>query len=197
MRDLVLMVREDQIVPAPVNVKLLPQVLQAHGGALDVPPRPARPPRTLPTRLSRLRRLPQSKISRVPLPRVDLQPRPCLHVFQLPPGQLAIVRVAGHFEVHISVNPIGMTFLDQPLHHPDNRLNLSGYPGLYGGRKNIKVLEVPVVLLDITLRQLMRIDPQFTGPHDDLVVNVGVVHHVADLVTAVFKVAADDVENDG
>ena len=35
------------------------------------------------------------------------------------------------------------------------------------------------------------------GAVDDLIVHVGVVHHVLDVVSAKFKIAADDVEHDG
>src|SRR5207248_9672955 len=70
LRDLVLVVREDEVLPAAVHVEGGAQVLLRHRRALDVPPRPAGSPWALPgdgLRLARLRRLPERKIERVAL----------------------------------------------------------------------------------------------------------------------------------
>ena len=53
----------------------LPKYFMRHGGALDVPPRPARPPRTVPGGLAGLGRLPKAKSKGLSLPCVHLQPR--------------------------------------------------------------------------------------------------------------------------
>ena len=55
--DLVLVVREDQVGAAAVDVEGLAEVAVRHGRALDVPARAARAPGALPRRLARLRRL--------------------------------------------------------------------------------------------------------------------------------------------
>ena len=54
LRDLVLVVREDVVDAAAVDVEGLAEVAHAHRRALDVPARPARPPRRLPGRLALL-----------------------------------------------------------------------------------------------------------------------------------------------
>src|SRR5882762_11467214 len=53
LRDLVFVVREDQVDAAGVNVErlgaaALPDLLERHGGALEVPSRPAPPKRRVP-----------------------------------------------------------------------------------------------------------------------------------------------------
>src|SRR5688572_4280758 len=45
LRDLVLVMGEDQVLAAEVHVESLAELLQTHHGALEVPPRPAPPPR--------------------------------------------------------------------------------------------------------------------------------------------------------
>ena len=46
--DLILVVREDEVHPAAVDVEGIAEVLRAHRGAFDVPARAARPPRAAP-----------------------------------------------------------------------------------------------------------------------------------------------------
>ena len=70
LRNLVLVVRELQIQPAAVHIKLRAQVIGGHRRALQVPARAAITPRCGPSRLTRFRGLPQSKIQRVLLARV-------------------------------------------------------------------------------------------------------------------------------
>ena len=68
--DLVLVVREDQVEAAAVDVELGAEVAPAHGGALDVPAGPAGPPRRGPVGLGRLvglGALPQREVARVAL----------------------------------------------------------------------------------------------------------------------------------
>ena len=70
--DLVLVVREDQIGAAAVDVERLAEVAVRHRRALDVPARTPRAPGARPRRLARLRRLPQREVERALLLLVDL-----------------------------------------------------------------------------------------------------------------------------
>ena len=65
LRDLVLVVREDDVHAAAVDVEGLAQVLHAHRRALDVPARPARAPGRVPRRLARLGALPEDEVAHV------------------------------------------------------------------------------------------------------------------------------------
>ena len=57
-------------LPPPWMSSCRAEVARRHGGALDVPARPARPPRAVPGRLARRLRLPEHEIERVALVRV-------------------------------------------------------------------------------------------------------------------------------
>src|SRR5690606_16431061 len=59
LRDLVLVVREDQVRAAAVDIDRAAEVVRAHRGALDVPARAPRSPRTRPARLAGLGGLPE------------------------------------------------------------------------------------------------------------------------------------------
>src|SRR3546814_8213020 len=69
LRDLVLMVREDQVLPARVNVDRIAQMLLDHGRAFDMPARPPASPGRLPAGKVVRRRLPKHEIRRVALER--------------------------------------------------------------------------------------------------------------------------------
>ena len=63
LRDLILVVREDKILSAAVNVDRITQILLDHGRALDVPAGSSLAPRRSPERLAFLLKLPYSKVT--------------------------------------------------------------------------------------------------------------------------------------
>src|SRR6516165_12122455 len=63
--NLVLMVRENQIETAAMNVESLAEFGLAHRRAFDVPARSAAPPRAVPAGHVLARRLPQHEVARV------------------------------------------------------------------------------------------------------------------------------------
>src|SRR5260370_9944645 len=67
LRDLIFVMRENQVKAAGVYVKRFAQVLHGHHGALNVPARTAGPDGALPERLTVLGRLPQNEIAGVGL----------------------------------------------------------------------------------------------------------------------------------
>src|SRR3546814_2684172 len=79
LRALVLMVREDQVLPARVNVDRIAQMLLDHGRAFDMPARPPASPGRLPAGKVVRRRLPKHEIRRVAPARGSFHPRPRLH----------------------------------------------------------------------------------------------------------------------
>ena len=87
--DLVLVVREDQIHAAGVDVELGAEVRLAHRDALGVPAGAARAPRRRPRRLAGLRALPQREVALVALAGGDALA--LVDVVDLVAGQLAVV----------------------------------------------------------------------------------------------------------
>src|SRR3989442_4704603 len=63
--DLILVVREDVVRPAGVDVEGLAQVLHAHGRALELPAGSSDAHRRLPERLRLLARLPEDAVANV------------------------------------------------------------------------------------------------------------------------------------
>src|SRR6516162_8396569 len=87
LRDLVLVVWEDEIETAAVDIEGLAQMRLAHRRALDMPARPAASPGTVPSRQFRVGRLPQHKIGRVALIRRDFDPGAGDHLIAAAPRE--------------------------------------------------------------------------------------------------------------
>src|SRR4051812_29164216 len=106
LRDLVLVVREDQVATAGVDVDLIAERLAHHRRALDVPARATLAPGALPERLAGLGSFPEGKVARVALARLELQAlsRGDELAFGRPPRELAILGKAADFEVDVTVN---------------------------------------------------------------------------------------------
>ncbi len=179
LRDLVLVVRKHQVIPAAVNIERLPQQRIRHGRALDMPPRPPLAPRALPPRLTRLRRLPEHEVHRVFLVGRHFDPRPRDHVIHRAARQRAIGLVGPHPEQHVPLRLIGMAARNQILDHRHHRADP------LGRARHIRrlqrphgrhVLQIPPTRL---LGDLPDVPPALLRPRDDLVIHVGEVAHIA------------------
>ncbi len=119
-----------------------------------------------------------------------------LHIFQFAAREPAVILIFVHAEVDIAVfGGVGIALVDQPLHEFDDQVNRVAHARVGGGRQDVQVGQVLVVIVDVAFGQFERVFAQFVGARDDLVVHVGVVHHVFDFVAAILKVAADDIED--
>ena len=76
LRDLVLVMGEDEIHAPAVDIERVPKELHRHRGAFDVPPRSSRTPRAVPKRLPRFCRFPECKIQRIFFPFVRFNTGP-------------------------------------------------------------------------------------------------------------------------
>jgi hypothetical protein len=83
--NLVLMVREDEIHPARMDVERRAEILQAQRGAFDMPARASLAPWAVPCRLARLGGFPQREVFGVALALVDFDARARLHLLHAAP----------------------------------------------------------------------------------------------------------------
>ena len=137
--DLILMMREDQITAAAVEVKRLTEILYGHRRALDVPARTSLPPWAVPRRLARLCRLPQSKVHRMMLRLVDLDARTCLHVVKTASAEASVRSKCLDAVVDVArLRNIGIAALDQRLDHADDVVHRLGDARKYIGTMHIQ-----------------------------------------------------------
>src|SRR5213075_100352 len=120
LRDLVLVVRELQVLAAAVDVERLAEQRAAHRGALDVPAGPALAPGRWPGRLAGLGALPQHEIERILLRLVDVDALARAQLVERLAGKLSVTGKAAHRVVHIPrLRLVGELLLLQPADQLD------------------------------------------------------------------------------
>src|SRR5215471_21038667 len=115
LRDLVLVMRKDEIETAGVDIEGLPQVGFAHRRTLDVPARPPSAPRTIPSRKICIRWLPKHEIGGIAFVGCDLYPGAGDHLVAAAPRQHPVIGVRGDRKQHMAFGDIGMLARDQSL----------------------------------------------------------------------------------
>ena len=207
LRYFVLVMREDEVHAAAMDVKSLAEIFHAHGRAFDMPAWPARAQFRLPEILPFLGRLPpgwprgfpQDEIAGfVLLVPIRIHTGSRLYPAEILLAQLSVLRKARNAEINRAVPAIGIAFLLEPpdqLHHLRNMI--------CGQRHDVrgKNPELPAVFqkcLGIARRVFLQRNPQGFGVLYDPVVDVGDVHDMADLIAAIPQIAAQQVlEHEG
>ena len=108
--DLVLVVGEDEVAAAAVDVEAGAQVAQPHGGALDVPARAPLAPGAVPEVivLAGLGGLPDGEVERVLLARLGLDTGRFGELVDALVGELAVLRKAAHPKVDAALGLVGV-----------------------------------------------------------------------------------------
>ncbi|MNX88160.1 hypothetical protein D3C86_1201200 [compost metagenome] len=195
--DLVLMVREDQVDAAAVDVDGQAQRLLDHGRAFDVPAGTPRAPRRRPGRLVRLGRLPQDEVVRILLVGRDLDAGAGDHVVQIAPRQRAVGRIGRDVEQDMTLGGIGAAGVDDGLDLGRDGVDVVGDVRGDVGRADVQQAHVGQIGGLIPRRDLADRHAFLRGLGVDLVVHVGDVAGVDDLVRAIgpAQQAHQDVEH--
>ena len=197
LRDLVLVMREDQVLPPSVEIEGLAEVLHRHRGALDVPSRAPRTPRARPGGLAGLGAFPEREIERVALHLSHLDPHPLAQVVHLAPRELAVLRIAPHVEIDVDPRDVGVLLLDEALDQRDDLGQVLGRPRIVGRALDVQEIGIGEEGLHVPLGHLVERNALLVGALDDPVVDVGEVGDVDDLEALRFEVAPDHVPRHG
>ena len=200
LRDLILMVRENKILSAGMNVDGLAKIFSRHHRALNVPAGTAIAPRRLPVGLSVLLRLPENEVQRVSfliLSRHGNAAHVELEIVQILVGKLSVVRILANREVHGPVtHDIGKALVDQTLNHVNHSVNFLRRLRMRGRGLHIQVCHILPALPDIALRDHRGINALFVCFLNDLVIHIGKIGDVVDLISFVFKIPANRIKYD-
>src|SRR5450759_1348598 len=193
---LVLVVREHEIVPGSVKVEAVPEQVQRHGRALEMPAGTAGPPRRVPGRLARFGSLPEREVDGAALGLVDLDAaaRRREELPEVTVRERAIPGKGRDVEVHAAtLDDVGVTPVDE-LSDEDEHVGdvRGGVRDVIGSFDTEPVDLVPPGGFE-ALRELGLAGAGLVGPGDDLVLDVGDIGHQRHLQAPPPEVAANDV----
>ena len=200
LRDLIFMVREDQILSACMDIDGLAKVFLGHLGALDMPAWTALAPRRLPERLSFFFRFPENEIGRFFLAflagYLDLT-EAGLQIVQIFMGQFSVLFKGFGAEINRAVScHIRMSFFDQRIDHLDHTADLLSRLRILRRRFDVHHLHIFFALCDIALGDRLRIHALLDGFPDDLVIHISKVRYIVYFVSFVLKIPADRIKYD-
>ena len=197
LRDLVLVVGEDQVRSAAMDLEVHAQERLGHRRALDVPARPALAPGRVPVDvLPLLARLPEREVLRRLLELGRVVALALLHLLERPVGELAVAVEAGDAEVDVTARLVGVAALDQRLDQLDDLRDRLARLRLVVGAPDAERLGVRQVGVGHLARELLAGDAAVAGGVVDLVVDVGDVGDEGRRVALVLEEALQQREDD-
>ena len=177
-------------MPPPWMSNSEPQQLLGHRRALDVPARPAAPPRRVPRRvLALLVRLPEREVERVLFQVGAFDALALVHLVDVAARQRAVLGQRAHAEVDVAAGRVGVPALDQRADQVEDRLHVLGGERLVVGPAEAEPLGVGHVVGGHLARQVGRLAPGRPRGVVDLVVDVGDVGHERHAVALVLEEA--------
>src|SRR5689334_16417424 len=161
-----------------------------------MPSRTACTPWTRPRRLSGLAAFPKGEIHRMSLAFVDIYARTGLKIFHLSLREASVRRILVDLEVHISIDGVCEPIIDQCFRHRDDVGHVFCSLRLFGWLSYPKLAHVFIIGFDIFVRNRVTGNALFVRTLNDLVVHIGEVLDEIDLVTVVFQIPAEHVEDE-
>ena len=197
--NLIFVVREQQVLAAAVNVKILSKVFHTHRGAFNVPTGASFSPRTIPGWLAGLLCFPQGEILRGFLFRFNVQTVTGAHLAVFGPlsGKLAVSWKSGNPVVYIAGrNGVGVAVFDQTGNQSDDLPDMLRGPGMNRGGADAQRLRVHIVFRNETVCQFLYGNAFLVGAADHLVVDVCEVLHKCHVVAFPFQLPPEHIEGD-
>ncbi len=195
--DLGLVVREDQVDAAPVDVVARSEQAGRDGGVLDVPARAPGAPGAVPLRLPGGRGLPDHEIFRARLRGSASSRAPGTERLDLLAGEAAVGGVLGDGVVHRAVvGGVGHSLLDERPDLLDDLGDEIRRVRIVVDRTDPEPLHGSEVGKEVAVGEAEGVLLLFSRPGDDLVVEVRHVLDVEHAIAPAAKGAGDGVEDD-
>ena len=196
LRDLVLMMRKDQVTPAGMNInRVALKFVHAHAGTFNMPSRAAFAPRARPGFLVLFCFFPKSKIQRIAFFGVLLNAGRFDHLIDALPGELSVTFKLPDAIIHIPVGLVGKIFFDKLLDKSNNLRNILRRPRLDVGLRHPEILKVALIRLDVLADNLIKRLLELLGLIDDLVIHVSNIAHEPNIMAPILEIPAHHVKN--
>ena len=195
LSDLILMVREDEILTAAMNVDRIAEETSYHRRTFDMPARSAMSPRGLPVRLARLCALPESEVHRLFFDLADHNSCAGFKILKRLMRKLAVLVEFGGAEINIAVNGIGVALVDKGGNYVDYLVNILRCLGVNGCLAHIHSLDIFPVFLNVFFADLLIGQFFLVGTFNYLVVNIREVLNKSDVISDIFKKTAQNIEH--
>ena len=210
--NLALMVREDKVHTAAVNIELLAKILASHGSTFTVPTRETVAPGRWPSHnVLGLRTLPQGEIGRVALLVLAVELTCGIeHIIKIAAGENAIFMslvILGNIEIDRALALIGKSVVENLFDKLNLLYDVTRCMWLDAWRQHIEGIHHLVIVKRVLLHNLHGLNLLKTCLLCNLVLalvgivlkvaDIGDVTHVAHLVAEVLQVAEQHIEGDG
>ena len=173
--NLILMMREYQILSACMDINLFSQIFFRHNRTLNMPSRTAITPRRRPGRFAFFFRFPQYKIKRIFfLVFTGHQKRTVsrAQIIQIFMRKFAIFFKTACTEIYRTVYIVSISFFNKCGDHIDHAVNFLCCQRMCGGRFNIHACHILFALCNVTLGNFFCCHALFVCFCNDLVIDI-------------------------
>ena len=195
LSDLVLVVRELEVLAACVDVKRIAEVLSAHRRALDVPARTAHAPGRLPCDLVFFfSGLPESEVERILFLFFYHDAGSGFEVIDVLTRKFSVVLELSCAVVNVAVDFVSISLIDQVLNELDDVVHRLRYSRVYVSRSYVDSACILEVFFDVLFADFGSCDALFSRAVDDLVVYVREVLYERYIISFVLEILSHRVE---
>ena len=132
LRNLIFVMRKNEVHTARVNVNRFAEVFVRHCTALNVPAGTSLAPGAFPIRLALFFCFPNGEIHRIFLFFADFNSCACLKIFERLMRKFAVIRKLFNVEINVAVNSIGKSLFFKRLYKRDYRVDILRRSGMIG-----------------------------------------------------------------
>ena len=158
LRYFILMVREDEILAAAVNINGVAEIAPVHRGALDMPAGSALAPRGIPCGLAGLLGFPDGEVHRLALDLADHYTCARLKILKRLMRELAVVLELLGAEINVALCLIGIALFDKGRDYLNDGVDILGSLRIYRCEAAIESVGVGPELIYIALGKLGEIN---------------------------------------
>ena len=198
--DLVLVVGKDQVRPTQMQINGVPKRLMDHGGTLDMPTGPPRPPWGRIAGLTGPGPFPQGKVGGMMLSvrviRRQTTTGPFLLLLEISPTQLPVLAGFHYGKIHVPIGGIGRPLGLQSGDHGLNLTKATGGPGVVVSPQDVEGIHFRKEAGNVPLGDSLHAAAFGLGPSDNFVVNVGKILNKPHDKALPTQVAAQEIPND-